>query len=57
MIVFQINQIHTLPLGSEVKEKEIDALMDIEVGDNWHDMTTGKTIVIKDGIVIEIRPR
>ncbi|MFC1284885.1 YlqD family protein [Bacillus paralicheniformis] len=57
MIVFQINQIHTLPLGSEVKEKEIDALMEIEVGDNWHDMTTGKTIVIKDGIVIEIRPR
>ena len=31
--------------------------MDIEVGDNWHDMTAGKTIVIKDGIVIEIRPR
>ncbi|NPC92552.1 hypothetical protein HOO54_10015 [Bacillus sp. WMMC1349] len=57
MIDFQIHQIHTLPLGSEVKEKEVDALLNIEVGDHWNEMTSGKTIVIEDGIVNEIRPR
>ncbi|MBT2573380.1 YlqD family protein [Bacillus sp. ISL-51] len=57
MIDFQMGQTHTLPLGSEVKEKEIDALLSIEVGDNWHEKTAANTIVIKDGVVIEIRPR
>ncbi|UQZ45997.1 YlqD family protein [Bacillus sp. PK3-037] len=57
MIDFQITQVHTLPLGSEMKEKEIDALLTIEVGDDWHDKTAANTIVIKDGTVIEIRQR
>ena len=37
MIDFQISQTESLPLGSEVKEKEIDALLSINVGDNWHE--------------------
>lgn len=57
MIDFQIGQTESLPLGSEVKEKEIDALLSINVGDNWHEKTAANTIVIKDGVVIEIRPR
>ncbi len=57
MIDFQISQTESLPLGSEVKEKEIDALLSINVGDNWHEKTAANTIVIKDGVVIEIRPR
>ncbi|WP_339192517.1 YlqD family protein [Bacillus sp. FSL K6-1003] len=57
MIDFQITQVHTLPLGSEMKEKEIDALLTIKVGDDWHEKTAANTIVIKDGIVIEIRQR
>ncbi|MDR4227658.1 hypothetical protein FO507_09785 [Bacillus mojavensis] len=57
MIDFQITQVHTLPLGSEMKEKEIDALLTIKVGDEWHEKTAANTIVIKDGTVIEIRQR
>ncbi|MCA1215364.1 MULTISPECIES: YlqD family protein [Bacillus amyloliquefaciens group] len=57
MIDFQISQTESLPLGSEVKEKEIDALLSINVGDNWHEKIAANTIVIKDGVVIEIRPR
>ncbi|MCC2931488.1 MULTISPECIES: YlqD family protein [unclassified Bacillus (in: firmicutes)] len=57
MIDFQITQVHTLPLGSEMKEKEIDALLTIKVGDDWHEKTAANTIVIKDGTVIEIRQR
>ncbi|MGM0919734.1 MAG: YlqD family protein [Bacillota bacterium] len=52
---FQIQQIHTLPLGSEIKEKEMNAILEVHVGDRWDDLIKEKTIVIKDGIVVEIR--
>ncbi|CAI6261531.1 hypothetical protein EQZ01_09120 [Bacillus subtilis] len=57
IIDFQIAQVHTLTLGSELKEKEVDALLTIEAGDDWHEKTAANTIVIKDGKVIEIRQR
>ncbi|HEY9576073.1 MAG TPA: YlqD family protein [Pseudobacillus sp.] len=50
---FQQSQLEILPLGSELKEKELQALIDVRIGDRWEE--TEKTIVIKDGIVVEIR--
>lgn len=55
LIEFQLEQLHMLPLGSELKEKEVQAIVDIEIGDRWNEQTKGKTIVIKDDIVVEIR--
>lgn len=52
-IVFQQSQLNILPLGSELKEKELQAVINVEIGDRWEE--TEKTIVIKDGIVVEIR--
>lgn len=52
---FQIQQVHTLPLGSEMKEKEIEAILEVNVGDRWDELMKEKTIVIRDGIVEEIR--
>ncbi|MCC3357496.1 YlqD family protein [Bacillus sp. REN16] len=52
---FQIEQIHMLPLGSEIKEKEVQSIIDINVGDNWDEATSARTIVIKEGRVEEIR--
>jgi hypothetical protein len=55
LIDFQLEQLHMLPLGSELKEKEVQAIVDVEVGTCWSDWTSGKTIVIKDDIIVEIR--
>jgi len=55
LLDFQIEQLHILPLGSELKEKEVKAIIEIEKGDRWEDIQSGKTIIIKDGIVDEIR--
>ncbi|WML43680.1 YlqD family protein [Neobacillus sp. PS3-40] len=52
---FQIEQLHMLPLGSELKEKEVQALVDINVGDQWDEHLGSTTIIIKDGIIAEIR--
>lgn len=55
LLEFQIEQLHMLPLGSELKEKEIKGIVEVNVGDRWEDVVTNKTIIIKDGIVAEIR--
>jgi hypothetical protein len=54
---FQIEQLHILPVGSEIKEREVQALIDVNEGDNWEEFLTNKTIIIKDGVVAEIRER
>jgi hypothetical protein len=55
LIEFQIEQLHMLPLGSELKEKEIQGIIEVNEGDRWDDILTSKTIIIRDGIVAEIR--
>lgn len=55
LIEFRLEQLHILPLESELKEKEVQALVDIQIGDRWSKLTGEKTIVIKDDFVVEIR--
>jgi DNA repair ATPase RecN len=57
LVEFQLQQVHTLPLGSELKEKEVEAIIGVNVGDNWNELMKERTIVIKDGIVDQIRLR
>ncbi|AZB42916.1 hypothetical protein CEF21_11745 [Bacillus sp. FJAT-42376] len=54
MVDFQIEQLHTLPLGSELKEEEVQALVEVEVGDTWQSPLSEKRIIVKDGMIIEI---
>ncbi|MBO8176505.1 YlqD family protein [Aeribacillus pallidus] len=54
MVDFQIEQLNILPIGSEIKDGEVQALIDIQIGDRW-DEVVPKEIVIKDGIVEDIR--
>ncbi len=55
LLDFKIEQLHMLPLGSELKEKECQAIVEVNVGDAWEDIQAEKTIIIRDGIVDEIR--
>jgi len=55
-IDFQIEQLHYLPLGTEIVEKEIEAIQDVQVGDDWNQLFRPSEIVVKEGKVIEIRP-
>lgn len=52
---FQIEQLKLLPLGTEVVEKEIEMVSQIQIGDEWSHVVKPAEIVVKDGIVIEIR--
>lgn len=55
LLEFQIEQLHMLPLGSELKEKDVQALIEIKVGDIWDERMGQPTIIIKDGVIEEIR--
>ncbi|WP_019242333.1 MULTISPECIES: YlqD family protein [Bacillus] len=55
LIDYKIEQLNILPIGSELKEREIQAFVDVEVGSNWEELTKTKTIIVTDGIVTEIR--
>ncbi len=57
LIDFQIEQLGMLPYGSELKDQDVQALVDIQVGDHWENIINGKTIIVKDGIIAEIRER
>ncbi|RST75466.1 hypothetical protein D4T97_009510 [Siminovitchia acidinfaciens] len=57
LIDFQIEQLGMLPYGSELKDQDVQVLVDIQVGDQWENVVNGKTIIVKDGIIAEIRER
>ncbi|OIJ13189.1 hypothetical protein BKP45_19810 [Anaerobacillus alkalidiazotrophicus] len=55
IIDFQIQQLNELVIGTEIKEQTIDTLYELNVGDDWNSFTSGTEIIVKDGIVFEIR--
>ncbi|MEK6454041.1 YlqD family protein [Caldifermentibacillus hisashii] len=55
LLEFQIEQLDLLPLGSELKEREIQGLIDVNIGDNWNESLLNRKITVKDGIVIDIK--
>jgi len=57
LLDFHMEQLHILPIGSELKESDHQALVEVNEGDMWEDFLFEKTIVVKDGIVVEIRER
>jgi septin family protein len=55
LLEFQIEQLHNLPLGSELQEREVQALVEVNVGDSWDERLGQSTIIIEDGMIKEIR--
>ncbi|EED2517054.1 hypothetical protein G7177_002014 [Listeria monocytogenes] len=55
LIQFQMEQLEVLELGSEIREREMETIIDVQVGDKWDKSIFDKTIVVKDGIIVEIR--
>ncbi|MCU9612127.1 YlqD family protein [Caldibacillus lycopersici] len=54
LLDFQLEQLELLPIGAELKEREVQGMIDVKVGDNWNELMLGKTIVVKDGIIEDI---
>src|SRR5690625_86726 len=53
-IDFKMEQLAILDLGSEMIEKEVDTIVNVEIGSQWSELNDTTSIVIKDDIVIRI---
>lgn len=51
---FKIEQLDVLEIGSEIVEGEMDALVKVEIGANWKDLSATQSIIIEDDIVKKI---
>lgn len=51
----KLGQLDELELGAELREGTIQMIEQVEEGDNWEEIMKGTEIVIKDGVVHELR--
>ncbi|MFD2171401.1 YlqD family protein [Tumebacillus lipolyticus] len=51
----QLVQIQQSPIGSEIPGGQVDTNVEVRVGDVWENVIQGTEIILKDGIVVEIR--
>jgi F0F1-type ATP synthase membrane subunit b/b' len=54
-LIQQIQQIQQMELGAEIQTMTVETTVDVRVGDDWNKILLGSEIVVKDGIVHEIR--
>lgn len=51
----QIQTIQQLELGTEVQNMNVETSVEVRVGDDWSKVLRGAEIILKDGIIHEIR--
>lgn len=51
---FKMEQLDMLEIGSEITEKEVEALVEVREGSHWNEIMEKSAIVIKDDVVIRI---
>ena len=51
---FKIEQLDTLEIGQEIVQREVEALVEVEVGTDWEALMDQQAIIIKDGICVRI---
>ncbi|MUK89938.1 hypothetical protein GMD78_16325 [Ornithinibacillus sp. L9] len=54
LIDFKMDQLDMLAIGSEIVEKEVEALVEVSVGSHWNEIMEQTAIVIKDDVVVRI---
>ncbi|MBF8378360.1 YlqD family protein [Alicyclobacillus mali] len=51
----QMQQIQQLELGAEIQNMTVETVVDVKPGDDWTKVLLGAEIIVKDGIVVELR--
>src|SRR5699024_8740460 len=51
---FKIEQLEIMEIGSEIIEKEVEALVEVKEGSHWEEIMEEQAIIIKDNVVIRI---
>ena len=51
---YKQEQLDILPIGSEIEDGEVEALIELKEGMNWDEVTKERTIMVEDGIIKKI---
>ena len=51
---FKTEQLDMLPLGSEMIEREVEALVEVQEGMHWNELMESGAIVVEDDIIVRI---
>ncbi|MDB5085609.1 MAG: hypothetical protein JWN30_2495 [Bacilli bacterium] len=51
----QLSQIQQTAIGEELPQGQVETTIEVNVGDSWLQVLQGQEIIIKDGVVSEIR--
>ncbi|MCY0877285.1 MAG: YlqD family protein [Firmicutes bacterium] len=54
-LIAQLSQIQQLDLDSEVPNGTVETTVEVKVGDAWDQVLQGSEIIVKDGVIVEIR--
>ncbi|OZU90343.1 hypothetical protein CIL03_04135 [Virgibacillus indicus] len=54
LVEFKMEQLDLLEMGSEITEKEVEALVEVKEGSHWDEIIGEQAIVIEDDVVIRI---
>lgn len=54
LLNFKLEQLAILEIGSEIIEREVEALVEVSVGSKEAELFAEKAIVLKDGFVVRI---
>lgn len=55
ILMLQLEQIERLEEGDEILHDTVEAEIDVKIGDSWENIITSREIILKDGVIIEIR--
>ena len=54
LVDFKLEQLDMLEIGSEITEKEVEALVEVKVGSHWDQVMEEAAIIVEDDVVIRI---
>ena len=54
-MITQLQQIQQLPVGFELSQGTVDSFVEVNVGDSWNTVAKGTEIIVRDGVVVELR--
>lgn len=52
---FQLTSLDQIPDGSEIYDSEVEEIVEVTVGADWETVAGDRTIIVKDGKVVEIK--
>ncbi|QPC46321.1 YlqD family protein [Mangrovibacillus cuniculi] len=56
-VVFQLQQLELVPLGTKIKSEELETWIEVQVGQSIDHLREPDSVIVENGIIIDIQQR